>query len=319
MCSPRTLQPGYTITNILDALYSMGQDATYADGTFRYDSGAGTYAPTAWRWTRDTALAGYNTACIGIPPINALNLAYLVAGDTVVRAPTMNTDTWAQNLPIVGMNKNSGAYTSWVNAAPMTSGQFSGFIRGAATTVVVTTAVPNYLYYWECQEAFKCVWLGGANNTPLMWGGGAIIDPLSAAAANAETDGRLYSIFSSGGSTYSTSTWLAGGSGWLNGATTVNDAHLYTFAVGATATTRPCAKIGSFTPTINLVAPNGETPNIPFSAYFTATGQYAGQFRQIGITRTLTTGAEQSVQGVAKGYTIGGPQQASIGTIILTY
>lgn len=314
MCAPRTLQPGYTITNILDALYAMGTDTTYADGSAR-TPGSG----SAWTWTRDTALAGYNTACIGIPPINALNMAYIVAGDTGARAPTMNTDSWLSNLPIVGMNKNSGVYNSWVAANPMTSGQFSGFIRGAATTVAVTTAVPNYLYYWECQEAFHVVWLGGAANTPLMWGGGAVIDPLSAAAANAETDGRLYSIFSSGGSTYSTATWLATGGGWLNGQTTANDPHFYTFAVGATATTRPCAKIGSFSPTINLVAPNGETPNIPFSAYFTSTGQYAGQLRQIGITRTLTTGAEQSVQGVAKGYTIGGPQQASIGTIILTY
>lgn len=314
MCAPRTLQPGYTITNILDALYAMGTDTTYADGSAR-TPGSG----SAWTWTRDTALAAYNTACIGIPPINSLGMAYIVAGDTVVRAPTMNTDSWTQNLPVVGMNKNSGVYNSWVAANPMTSGQFSGFIRGAATTVAVTTAVPNYLYYWECQEAFHVVWLGGAANTPLMWGGGAVIDPLSAAAANAETDGRLYSIFSSGGSTYSTPTWLATGGGWLNGQTTANDPHFYTFAVGATATTRPCAKIGSFTPTINLVAPNGETPNIPFSAYFTSTGQYAGQLRQIGITRTLTTGAEQSVQGVAKGYTIGGPQQASIGTIILTY
>jgi hypothetical protein len=314
MMTPRVLPPGYTITTILDAVYAMGTDTAYADGTTR-TPGSG----SAWTWTRDTALAGYNTACIGVPPINALGLTYLVAGDTGARAPTMNTDSWLANLPIVGMNKNSGAYTSWVNAAPMTSGQFSGFIRGAATTVAVTTATANYLYMFECQEAFLCVWLGGASNVPLMWGGGAIIDPLSAAAANAESDGRLYSVWGSSGTTFSTATWLGSGVGFMNGTATANAAHIFTFNVGAVATTRSTAKIGSYAPTINLAAPNGETPTIPLQAYFTATGQFAGQFRQMSVTRTLTTGAEQNVQGTRKGYTVGYSQQASGDTILLSY
>jgi hypothetical protein len=315
MMTPRVLPPGYTITTILDAVYAMGTDTAYADGTTR-TPGSG----SAWTWTRDTALAGYNTACIGVPPINALGMSYLVAGDTAARAPAMNTDSYASgNMPLVAMNKNSGAYTSWVNAAPFTTGYFSDFIRGAATTTAVTTALPNYLYMFECQEAFYCVWLGGASNIPLMWGGGAIIDPLSAAAANAESDGRLYSVWGSSGTTFSTTNWLSTGVGFMNGTASLNGAHLFTFNVGAVDTTRACAKIGSYAPTINLSAPNGETPVIPLQAYFTATGQFAGQFRQMGVTRTLTTGAEQNVQGTRKGYTVGYSQQASGDTILLSY
>ena len=35
MMTPRVLPPGYTITTILDAVYAMGTDTAYADGTTR--------------------------------------------------------------------------------------------------------------------------------------------------------------------------------------------------------------------------------------------------------------------------------------------
>lgn len=317
MLTPRNVPVGCTISQLLDLVYSMGTDTTYADGTAR-TPGSG----SAWTWTRDQALSpGVTTACIGIPPINALNMAYIVAGDSVARAPVMNTDSWGINTLLIGMNKNSGAYTSWVNAAPMTAGQFSGYVKGyqLGGALLLVSNQANTLTLFESQEVFILALNRQLAAGQLVIGGGAVIDPLSAAAANAESDGRLYSVFTSGGSALTANNWLSGGVGILNSVTTANDAHMFTFNVGAVSTTRSTVKIGSFAPPNGLVAPNGEVPNIPFTAYFATSGQFAGQYRQWGITRPAATGAEWDVLGVRKGYTLGYSTQALGDTILLSY
>jgi hypothetical protein len=316
MLTPRNIPVGYTIANWLDLVYSLGTDTVYADGTARVP-GTG----SAWTWTRDQALSpGVTTACIGIPPINALNLSYIVAGDSVARAPVMNTDGWSTNAPLVSMNKNSGAYTSWVNAAPMTSGQFSGFIRGPTLSTFGSLAFPQTLTMFESQEGFLLCWNKTNAAFQSVLGGGALIDPLSAAAANAETDGRLYSICTSGANQSTGVAWLSTSVGILNSLVTVNDAHFFTFNVGAVATTRNTSKVGSFSSmTSSFLAPNGELPNIPLSAYFTTSGQFAGQYRQWGITRNGATGSEWSVLGVKKGYTLSYATQTTADALLLSY
>lgn len=316
MLTPRNLPVGYTIADYLNTIYAMGTDTTYADGTARVP-GTG----SAWTWTRDQALSpGVTTACIGTPPINALNMQYIVAGDSTARAPTMNTDTWLVNNAMVAMNKNSGAYTSWVNAAPFTTGQFSGFIRMPAISTFAGAASPQSLIMYESQEAFILVWNRTDVAAESMCGGGAFIDPLSGAAANAESDGRLYSVMTSGATTYVNASWLSNLSSPFNSVTSSGDAHFFTFNVGAVATTRSTAKIGNFTAMSgSFLAPNGEVPNVPFSAYFVTPGQYAGQYRQIGITKFGTTGAEWDVSGVRKGYAVGYAGQAVGAAILLSY
>ncbi|WP_306523427.1 hypothetical protein, partial [Gemmatimonas sp.] len=107
LLQPRTVNVGYSINDLINAVYVIGQDTTYADGTTR-TPGSG----SAWTWTRDQALTpGVTTAAIGVPPTNALNLAYIVAGDVTARTPTMNTDARATVTIYIGMNKNSGGYS----------------------------------------------------------------------------------------------------------------------------------------------------------------------------------------------------------------
>jgi hypothetical protein len=307
---------GYTIADWLNLVYSMGTDTTYADGSARVP-GTG----SAWTWTRDQSLTpGVTTACIGTPPINALNMQYIVAGDSTARTPTMITDSWLANAPLVGMNKNSGTYTSWVNALPFTSGQFSGLTRLSSIGVFAGSAFPQTLIMFESQETFIVTWNRTDVSGQEMLGAGAFVDPLSGAAANAETDGRLYSTVVSGGSTFMNAGWLGLGVGPLNSVVTTNDAHFYTFNVGATNVIRNTAKIGSFTSTSNaFLAPNGEVPNIPLSMYFTASAQYAGQLRQMGITKWGTTGAQWDVTGVQKGYPLGYASNTTGGSLLLSY
>ena len=317
MLAPRNVPVGYNIFNWLELVYQMGQDTTYADGTARVPG-----TNSAWTWTRDTTLVpGSTTAAIGVPPINALNMAYIVAGDSTARAPTMNTDAWATNAPIVGMNKNSGAYNSWVAANPMTAGQFSGFVRAPTIATFGGSVFVQSLTMWECQEAFLLAWNRSDSQGETIIGGGALIDPLSGAAANAESDGRIYTLVTSSASTFVSNTWLSNGAGSIfNSTLSASDAHAFTFNVGAVATTRSTSKVGNFLALSSaFVAPNGELPNIPFSAYFVTGGQYAGQYRQIGITRNACSGTALEVNGVVKGYPITYTNNAVFTAVLLSY
>jgi hypothetical protein len=322
---PYTLKVGYTIFDYIDAVYQMGISTEYADGSPR-TPGTG----SAWTWTRDqTLVPGSTTAAIGIPPINSLGMAYILAGDTASRNPVMNTDqayTITQNAPILGMNKNSGVYNSWVAANPMTSGQFYGFVRAPALGTFAGAAFPQLLMMMECEEGFMVAWNRTDAAAQSSFGGGALIDPLSAAALNAESDGRLYSYVTSGASNFTVATFLDGGTNgnWLVGSTGSNAQHFFTANIGAVATSRNTAKIGAYSGITNsFVAPNGEIPQIPLSAYFTPSGQYAGQLRGMNVTKNYLTGAEVAVGNAGvrtvKGYALGYSTNTQTPALLLTY
>jgi hypothetical protein len=322
---PYTLKVGYTIFDYIDAIYQMGTSTEYADGSPRVP-GTG----SAWTWTRDqTLVPGSTTAAIGIPPINSLGMAYIVAGDTSSRTPVMNTDqayTITQNAPIIGMNKNSGVYNSWVAANPMTSGQFYGFVRAPALATFAGAAFPQVLMMMECEEGFMVAWNRTDAAGQASFGGGAFIDPLSAAALNAESDGRLYSYVTSGATNFTVSTFLDAGTNgnWLAGVASSAFPHFFTANVGAVATSRNTAKMGAYSGITNsFVAPNGEIPQIPLSAYFTPSGQYAGQLRGMNVTKPYLTGAEVAVGNAGvrtvKGYALGYSTNTQTPALLLTY
>lgn len=319
---PYTLKVGFTIFDYIDGVYQMGASTEYADGSARVP-GTG----SAWTWTRDQALVpGSTTAAIGVPPINSLAMSYIVAGDTTVRTPTMNTDTYAINAPLIGMNKNSGVYNSWVNAAPMTSGQFYGFMRAPTLTTFSGAAFPQVLMLVECEEGFLIAWNRTDAAGQVVFGGGAFIDPLSAAALNAESDGRLYSYVTSGGTNFVAVNFIDSGNNgnWLAGVASSGLSHFFTANVGAVTTSRNTAKIGNYGNITNsFVAPNGEIPQIPLSAYFTASGQYAGQLRAMNVTKNYLTGAEVAVGNAGvrtvKGYALGYSANTASPALLLTY
>lgn len=322
MLKPVALTPTMTINTLMDAMYTSMTSSTYADGTARA-AGSG----SGWTWAKDTTkYAPRTTALIGTPPINALNMGYIIAGDSVGgAAPTAlgGVDGMGTaNLLYLAMSKNSGAYTDWTVAQPFgVSSYFSGFIRATMLITVTQFLSPTTVYMFESQEAFFCLLTRASDGACTMFMCGALIDPLSGAAANAESDGRLYTIANtSSGTVAGTTAFLGNGLSPFAGGTTANAGHQYTFNVGNVNTCRDTSKIGSFTVnTSPFTAPNGEFPNIPFSAYFQSTGQFAGQYRQIGLTRATMPGSEISVGGVVKGYAISG-SSATVGpAVILTY
>jgi hypothetical protein len=320
---PSTTTPSISI--ILDLIYAAGTSATYADGTARVP-GTG----SAWTWGRDTTNTnnpGVTTACFASPPtVTALQQRIIFAGSVNAATPTMNTDTWATGVLLVGANKNSGNYNNanptvdlgWRSALPFTSGQFSGFQR-ASLTLATQYAAPTILYMFESQEAVV-VMLGGVSGFS-MSGAGAMIDPLSASAQNAETDGRLYNLMTSGGTAFVPAAMLSAGnpgSPFFGSVATSNASHFTTFTLGASSTLR--LSIGTMFSNLlfGMNYRGGERPLISYPMGLTV-GLFLGQLRQMYLSsngfavQTLVSG------GVTVGYTLGYASAANGELIVLKY
>jgi len=271
--SPSSINAG------LDGLYALGTATTYADGTARVP-GTG----SAWTWLRE--VSGVTVAAYGNPPTNSLDFRYILGGAVgAVAYPILTPDIATQvNTLVYGMNRASGGYTSWGNAQPFTSG-FSNYWR--ATRSFATVAYDT-VALWESQEG--CVIQYGVISTGVASSVqfGALFDPLSAAAANSESDGRLYSMCGSGSLTTTVSNWMnAGGNAMFGeGATSQSDYHAGIFAPGTTVMFGGAGvqtkRFGNFNVTSDYAAADGGVPRVPLYAFSTA-GAFLGQGRGIYI------------------------------------
>ena len=321
-----------TTSGFLDALYQMGTATTYADGTTRTP---GTFASpgtaslpaslgtgSAWTWNYDntTFATGGKTAIYGYAPTTtAINQAVIIGGTSNVTGAVwkqLSTDTRAANYLYMGNAKNSGVYTSWNNATtPFTSGDFTGF--GFLTLLASSY---NYVIMWECEESVAVQFVTTSTGAVNIGMAGAFVDPLSANTANAETDGRLYGIATTGGSFNMIATWLStvtttSAPIFVNSAS-AGDMHFVTFTPGA-GTLVSTTRFGNFTPTVNFTSRNGDLPQIPMQVWNGT--QYIGQLRQIYITRDSITGNEWQVGAVPKGYLMSASLNTACDAMILTY
>lgn len=325
--TPVALASGTTVST-LDTLYTIGQSGTYSDGSGR-TPGTG----SAWTWARQQPL-GVTEACWGVPPTNALNMGYIVAGSaTAGLTPQMMSgiDSYANNNILIAMNKNSGSPVNLVNAwnvagptNPFGAGQFSGYNLGGTSTTNGT------MYYWECQEAF-IVQVVSAAGASYVFGGGAFIDPYSTGTGNAESDGRLYSIISTGsGRTWAT-TWSASGLDNSYGAFKGRDlagkglnSRFSVFNVGAVNTCRQAMMAQYITTATSYLAPGGEVPYLPYSVCASAStnapaAPFLGELRNIFFTRAAAAGQVVSNGGVVQGYILSPQSTASNTCLVLKY
>ena len=264
----------------LDGLYTLGTATTYADGTAR-TPGTG----SAWTWLRE--VSGVTVAAYGNPPTNSLGFRYIIGGAVgAVAYPILTPDIVTQvNTLVYGMNRASGAFTSWGNAQPFTSG-FSGYWRATRAFATVTY---DTVALWESQEG--CVIQYGVISTGVVSAVqfGALFDPLSAAAGNCESDGRLYAMCGSGSLNTTVNNWLQSSTSMFGeGTTAQNDYHAGIFAPGtsvmfggAGVQTR---RFGNFTVTSDYAAADGSVPRVPLCVTSTA-GAFLGQGRGIYIAR----------------------------------
>ena len=293
-----------TLANTLSTVGQLGLSATYADGSPRVP-GSG----SAWTWVRDnTGVAGATVAAYGTPPVNALNMKYIVAGDstttTYAKLTPDTSGTFTNNL-LVGMNRNSGLYAGWALAAPFTTASsFSGYYRViSAFTGIFSVSM------WESQEA--CVLQFNLSNG-YTWSCqmGALFDPLTySTGVTAESDGRLYFLSSSGGAN---TTAGATGAAFLSSVTATDNILAPTpttvsprcgyFSPG-TATVVNAWRGGSYTPGASFQSAGGKIALVP--PWITDTnGGFVGAARNFFISRDFA-GQSQWMSGASlTGYTI---------------
>lgn len=189
-----------TTAAFLDAVYNTLTSSVDYRGT----SLASTHL---WTWARQqsgsTTKAVYNTACPSGTPMQ-INPGIIIAGEATVAAATMlSPDVAANNVPMIGIVKNPGAFLTYDNANPMTSGQFSGYSNFVPTTVTVTNGTNTIVRTFISQESVFFQIIG--SSTSQYWAHvGALIEPHTAYADSSyntypccETDDRLYALSTS--------------------------------------------------------------------------------------------------------------------------
>ncbi len=213
------------IDSMLDAIYSLGTSTTYYDGSTRTpgSGSAGTYSRYQASGTTEAVYATPPTA-------TALAQKWIWAGSASAKSPTMaSPDTWATNTLMVSVNKGSGSYNAWDNAAPFTSGNFFGYWKSWNTA-----ASNGSVHMWECEEAVMVAMARQATGTVRWHCLGAFINPISTAAADSESDERLYGVATSGTTdVVYVSGNPANNASWMGNGTSNGTAHSGVFDPGA--------------------------------------------------------------------------------------
>jgi len=304
-----------TINSALDAVYTLGTSVTYADGSPRVP-GTG----SAWTWLRE--VSGVTVATYGAPPTNALGFRYILGGTLGLSAYTFlapDTATLA-NVIVYGMNRNAGAFTSWVNAQPFTSG-FSGYWRATQSYVNAYDSVTM----WESQEGCAIQFNRTATGNISAVNFGALFDPLAASTLVAESDGRVYSMSGTGSASVVAGNWLQQGAGvgaglFGSSATGSGAAHAGTLAPGSTVMVGGAGaltnRFGDFNASASLTSPNGDIVRIPFSQLSTA-GNYLGQSRNIYIIRDAISRQTYTSGATTVGYVFGASTTGASDSVLL--
>lgn len=296
----------------IDALYTLGIATTYADASTRTPG-----SNSAWTWAREQT-SGTTVATHGNPPTNALGMRYIIAGSASAVSYTVLTPdtTTATGVLVAGMTKNAGAYTSWGNLNPFTNAGFSGYWRAARAMVTVPW---DSVALWESQEACIIQWGRSSDGTSAINGFGALFDPIGSTAQQAESDGRLYSMFTAGFNALTNSAFLsttADGTSFGQHASAISASHAGFYTPGAN-TIRTSARFGNLSPTTTLTTADNEPVGIPFSITDFASGNFRGSSRQMYVTKDQFSRLTVTAGATTIGYTVAATLNGTAGDCIM--
>jgi len=219
-----TSPAGTTIQEFLDAIYSALSAANDYRGTAKP-------ASHAWTFTRRQVSTVTNAiTCEAPAALGLISPVVIIAGRTAVGTPTSPTmlapDTAFNSVCLIGVNKNGGAYNSWDAALPMTSGQFSGYYRGVYSALNATATIVRC---YVSQETIFIQCIGSTNVQGWMCAGGILQPYTNDTSLACETDGRLYGMTVSGGTSSVSTSWLTTNSAMFSHSTTASAGHSAVF------------------------------------------------------------------------------------------
>lgn len=305
-----------TVEAVLNAIWTLGTAVTYADSTTR-TPGSG----SAWTWSRFQN-AGQTEAAYATPPTDTLTQRIILAGDDAAHTPTMaSPDTWAANTLLAGINKNSGAFNAWDNAAPFTSGTWFGYWRAWPTSAGTGT-----VYLYESQEAviILVTTTGGSVYAILL---GAWIDPESSdTSLDAESDGKLYGVAVSGSAAaWATSWWTQTGStAWWDHSASIGNNHTGVFTPGSSAilTGERLLRPNTAMTTSGLKTRSGRFGRADIGIRASAAApndQLLGRIREIFAFADSQVPSKQSNGGTTIGYVVSASTSATADAVLLLH
>lgn len=301
------------IVDMLNAIWTAVQPSvtTYVDGTTRTFSGSG----TGWTWTRYQN-GGVTEAIYASPPTGSLAQRIIIAGATTTPtpSPTMLIDTYLANRLHIGLVKNAGAFNAWNAASPFTTGQFTGYVQLATN---VPTAPITFTVY-ESEETVQIA-MGTASAGAIYGAGaGALVDPDTGDAADGESDGRIYGLWTGGSSTLATMLTNATTNVFLGHGGSATNSHFVTFNPGLATTAATTRTNFHFSMTVNSYTSRaGKYPTIPI--YCVTTANWCGRVREIRVMRPATSGARIDASGVNKGYVYATNASNATDAVLLQY
>ena len=285
------------VVDMLDAIWAAVQPSvtTYTDGTTRVFTSGG----TGWTWSRYQS-AGITQAVYASPPSGSLAQRIIIAGATTTPSPspTMIIDTYLANRLHIGINKNSGSFNAWNAALPFTSGQWSGYVQIATNAPLAPVAFSIY----ETEETIQIGVLTGSAGAMYGAGAGALIDPDTGDAVDAESDGRLYGVWTGGSSVLATTMLnFALVNTFMGHGGSATNAHFLTFAPGSATMVATLREIGTNAQTAaNRTTRAGRFPATVM--YAVCAANWCGRIREFRIIRASTFGQRVDAAGVNKGY-----------------
>lgn len=290
-----------TAEGVLNALYTLGTSATYYDASARTPGSgqAGTFA----RYQN----GGVTEAVYATPVSDTFALRHIWAGAAGAKTPTMISspaDTWATATILFGMARTAGAYNAWDNAAPFTSGTFTGYARACA----LGTHTIARVHLWECAVGFYVVY--ATTTTTIHNCSGEIIDPgvtnaTSPNCAEATTGSRV-GFYTNGSTTVNAATsWSsAGTSTLLTHSGSANAAHFFALTVGA-ATLVPIQRtVATFnaSTTVTCVNDDGDMITDALTVEKVTGNVKIGRLREMLLGPDAKIGQTASASGVVKAY-----------------
>lgn len=290
--------PASTTSGSMAAISRAFSSTTYADGTSRV-TGSGV------AWTPFAQLSAGTTLAVSLTPVTSTLGQKIVYAGGGGGSPTMiSPDTYSNLRIYFGLCKNAGNFSSWADANPYGTGQFSGY-----TGLSIGTSVAA-IHAYESKDSVFVFTETTTNNVNLSHVG-AIIDPESLNASAAEADGKIYGLFTSGyGGNGGTPHWYPnfGANSFLNHGTTAGQAHGYIMNFGTSTTTAvKRSNVLLTTPTAGAILKNITSEFVRLPIYIEIGGStFYGRLREIFMFGTGLSATKLSVSSVVTAYIIGG-------------
>jgi hypothetical protein len=333
----RAIPFGATITSsyLLDTIHDMLTGSSYYDGTART---AG--VDSAWQQVTKFVTGSNTEAVYCFPPTKTIMSQSIIfsarsitgASSSAVPQVITNEGAYATDLVFGTCVKgaDAAAFTQWTSLFPFGSGSVSA--KYAQWFRLSLLSAGSRFTVYESREALAGVVYNPAVNSTNIILLGSIIDPeQSVTSVDAELDGRLYGVATSGVST--SGTYTVGPNFWTNNAaflthaTTQNAASVspprFVVLVPQTGSILPVAVIKPSTPIVNFAS------TTTYSGRYVRTTMYctnSGSFNFLGSLRDMSritalpsnTVIKNESNGVL-GYTVGSSDISASAALLLNY